>query len=121
MFEYPRKKMMGTLLIAGYEKSRWGERQQDAARRLLRPGMKCVIVHSTVDEFSNPDTNEYYWNTLMHTPYGDGPFHKSQEFIVVTKNDTHAGLAVFQEGMDFKTNAHRTEFVKIYKWLFGFV
>ena len=120
MLEYPRK-MMGALLIAGYERDEHLERQLDTARRLLRPGMKCVIVHSLVDEFSNPSTHGLYWKTLMEKPVGHGPYDKSPDLIVVTKNDTHAGLAVFQEGLNFKSNEDRTEFGEMYKWLLDFV
>ena len=121
MLEYPRK-MMGAVLIAGYERDEDNERQLEAARRLLRPGMKCVIVHSLVDEFSNPRSHGIYWNTLTGKKVGPGPFDKNQNLQVLTKlTDTHEDLAVFQEGLNFKTPTHRKEFCEIYQWLLGSV
>ena len=111
MLEYPRK-MMGALLIAGYEKDERNDRQLDAARRLLRPDMKCVIVHSCVDEFSRPSTHGFHWARLMKKQV-------AQNLMIVTEHtDTDVDLAEFQEGLNFKTADHRKEFGEIYRWLF---
>ena len=87
---------------------------------MLPPGMRCVIVHSLVDQFSNPGTHAPYWSTLVNTQYGAGPNDKSKNLLIATKRDTHAGLAPFQEGLSFKSQAQIIEFNEVYEWLLDF-
>ena len=85
--------MKGALFVAGYEASNYDDEQLRGARDLLKPTIPCVIVHTTLDEFSTPLSHKIYWGTLLNARLGAGYYDKSDQLVMVTKTKySHNGL-----------------------------
>ena len=86
--------------MAGYHTDQERSRQLQAARDLLKPSVHVVIVHTLSDEFSNPNMNPEYWNTLISASIGEGIDDRNKNLTVVTfDNFNHEILRKFAEGM----------------------
>ena len=51
---------------------------------MLKPRVPVVIIHSMVDEFSNPVMHPDYWNLLLKSQRGFGIDGSNYKLVVVT-------------------------------------
>ena len=112
---------MGALLVAGYEGRDTDTEHLRGARDLLKPTVHCVIVHSLLDEFSNPHTQSRYWGTLLNASVGAGCNDKSDQLIIVTKKRyNHKALRPLHEGLNMDAEL-ADDFNQMFTWLLHYL
>ena len=84
---------------------------------LLKPTIPCVIVHTTLDEFSNPLSHKIYWGALLNARLGTGDYDKSYQRVMVTKTKHfNGGLRALPEGLNMDSEL-ADDFNEIFSWL----
>ena len=74
----------GALLAGGYHCNESLPQQLQGARDLLKAKVPVVIVHSVIDDYSNPVTHPQYWETLLEAKNGDGIDENLGNLVIVT-------------------------------------